>query len=325
MATIRKRGNRWQAEVRIKGVKRTKTWASKAAAQDWALKEEQQIRASNSLEGHDRTVIDAVRRYAKEISPRRKSNKWEQLRAKVWEALPFASTRLAELTSSDISEWRDGRLKEVKPSTVAREMTFLRTVLNQARQEWGWMTHAPASDVKKPEQPAHRDRVISDTEIKDILWGLGYVEGTRPKTKMQQTAVAFLLALETGMRAGELTGLSWDRVDLERRVAHLPKTKNGKKRDVPLSKKAVELFKLLEKGGPVFDFQSGQLSVQFMRGRKRAGLADVTFHDSRHTAVTRLARKLELLDLARMIGHTNPRSLMVYYNPSAEELAKRLD
>lgn len=56
-----------------------------------------------------------------------------------------------------------------------------------------------------------------------------------------------------------------------------------------------------------------------------AKFVDLTFHDARHEACTRLARKLEVLDLARMIGHRDPRSLMIYYNPTASEIAERLD
>ncbi|MDC7252931.1 hypothetical protein NMY25_001792 [Wohlfahrtiimonas chitiniclastica] len=56
-----------------------------------------------------------------------------------------------------------------------------------------------------------------------------------------------------------------------------------------------------------------------------AKFVDLTFYDARHEACTRLARKLEVLDLARMIGHRDPRSLMIYYNPTASEIAERLD
>ena len=55
-----------------------------------------------------------------------------------------------------------------------------------------------------------------------------------------------------------------------------------------------------------------------------AGLENLTFHDTRHEGLTRLARKLDVLDLARMVGHRDPRSLMIYYNATATEIAGRL-
>ena len=69
---------------------------------------------------------------------------------------------------------------------------------------------------------------------------------------------------------------------------------------------------------------SAVASTLFRRARFAAGIHDLTFHDARHEAVSRLAQRLDVLDLARMIGHRDVRSLMVYYNPSAEELADKL-
>jgi len=65
----------------------------------------------------------------------------------------------------------------------------------------------------------------------------------------------------------------------------------------------------------------GQL---FRRACQLAGVTGLTFHDTRHEALTRLARKLEVLDLAQMVGHRDPRSLMIYYNATASEIAGRL-
>lgn len=76
-------------------------------------------------------------------------------------------------------------------------------------------------------------------------------------------------------------------------------------------------------GRPTVSAQTA--SVLFRRARIRAEIDDLTFHDSRHEACTRLARKLDLLDLARMLGHRDLRSLRTYYNPTAVEIAERLD
>lgn len=127
------------------------------------------------------------------------------------------------------------------------------------------------------------------------------------------------------MRSGEIVGLRWDDVDLEGRVAHLPITKNGSARDVPLSLEAVRLLEALPKADPVFDLDSAQRDALWRKLRDRAGVVGLTFHDARHLAVTRLAKKLDVLDLARMVGHKNIQMLMRYYNASASDIAKRLD
>ncbi|KFI24128.1 site-specific integrase, partial [Paenirhodobacter enshiensis] len=130
---------------------------------------------------------------------------------------------------------------------------------------------------------------------------------------------------ETAMRAGEIAGLVWDRVDLTKRVAHLDHTKNGRPRDVPLSSEAVRLLEALPHVDPVFGLESRQLDALWRKLRDRAGVAGLTFHDSRHAAITRLSKKLDVLALARMVGHTDLRQLQTYYNETAEELARRLD
>ena len=67
------------------------------------------------------------------------------------------------------------------------------------------------------------------------------------------------------------------------------------------------------------------MDALFRKYRDKAGIDNLHFHDTRHEAVTRLAKKLDVLDLARMIGHRNLKTLMVYYNATAEELAQKLD
>jgi integrase len=139
------------------------------------------------------------------------------------------------------------------------------------------------------------------------------------------------LALETGMRAGELCGLTWDRVNLQTNVATLPMTKNGSARQVPLSPRAVAVLTALKPDKPgqgdstVLRMNVQQLDAIWRKGRDKAGIADLHFHDSRATAVTRLARKLDILDLARMIGHRDLKSLSVYFRATAEDIAKKLD
>jgi integrase len=112
-------------------------------------------------------------------------------------------------------------------------------------------------------------------------------------------------------------------------VAHLRETKNGTRRDVPLSKRALELLALLpaaEAGRPIFAMSAASLDALFRKARERAGIDGATFHDTRHLAITRLAKKFpNVLDLARMTGHKDLRKLQIYYNETAEAMADLLD
>lgn len=195
------------------------------------------------------------------------------------------------------------------------------------------MTHTEEHFMLKHMWGKHRKSEKSKSASNELLGGreadnrqpqaLDYIEGAPPVTKKQITAYAWLVAIETAMRSGELLSLSADNVFLEKRFVTLVDTKNNDRRDVPLNSKAVGLLSCLPEN--IFDISSNVLSSTFLKARKAAGINDMTFHDSRHEALTNLAQKLHVLDLARVVGHRDPRSLMIYYNPSAEEIAAKLD
>ena len=125
------------------------------------------------------------------------------------------------------------------------------------------------------------------------------------------------------MRLGEIVGLTPD--DVTGRVAHLSLTKNGSARDVPLSKKALELLSEIEREGRYFTMTKQAISRAVSRCARNLGIVGLHFHDTRHQAITDLAKKLTVLELARMVGHSDLRSLMIYYNETAESLAEKLD
>lgn len=135
-----------------------------------------------------------------------------------------------------------------------------------------------------------------------------------------------LLALETAMRRGELLALRWEYVDLKRRVLHLPETKNGTSRNVPLSTQAVAVLEGLPRhiSGRVFDTSETAITEGFQRAAKRTCISNFRFHDLRHEATSRLADRLQMHELGKVTGHKSPRMLMRYYHPRAEDLAKKL-
>lgn len=324
MATYRKRGGKWAAEVRVKGACRSKTFPTKLEAQRWAVDLEHQLGKHPGV-AVSHSLREAMQRYAKEVSPTKKGVRWEVVRLEKLQRDEIADIMLSDLRRHDIQSWIDRQT--ISAGSINRELTLIAAVLREARVQWKWLAENPLLDVKRPKQPAPRDRLISDNEMERLLRALEYDEDLPIRTMRQEMAVAFLLALETAMRQGELWALDWSRVFLKRRFVTLPDTKNGMRRDVALSLRAVELLEKLkpEKTGAVFKCDQASAATIFRRAIEMAGIKNLTFHDSRHTAITRLARKLDVLDLARMVGHRDIRSLQIYYNASAEDIATRLD
>lgn len=326
MASIRKVKDKWLAEVRLKGLSVSKTHPTKIQAQSWAIEQEQKHgKHGGVVKG--KTLKEALRRYALEISPQKKGARWEEIRLKKLEGDPLADILLINLTRDDMQAWIDRRGKQVKAGSVNRELTILSSVLRECRTSWKWMMDNPIIDTRRPKDPPHRDRRISDDEIKRILLALEYEEGCEVITIRQQIAIAFLLAIETAMRQGEIWGLTLDNIHLSKKYVTLPDTKNGTRRDVALSKRAIELLEKLMDGQKkeLFTVSAASAGVIFRRALQMAEIKNLTFHDSRHEAITRLAKKLSLLPLARMVGHRDPRSLMIYYNETASEIAESLD
>lgn len=310
------------------GVRDSCTFPTKAQAEAWAIAREAEILAGSGGLQHDTdyTLVDAMRRYAEHVSISKKGARWEQVRLRSFERnMSFCFNRIADIKADSIARWRDKRLKTVSGSTVRRELTLLSSVFNIAQKEWRWTTENPVHEIIRPKPSRSRSRRVSSEEITLILERLNHAEA-KPETLQQELAIVFLIALETAMRQGEILSLDWADVFLEDRFVHLCDTKNGSARDVPLSTRAVELFGLMQPGhGPVFRLQSGSADTLFRRAVKSQGIENLTFHDSRHEATTRLAKKLDILQLARTIGHKDLRSLMIYYNPTASELAESLD
>ena len=331
VAAFRKRSGGWRAEIVKRGVRESQTFATKAQAVAWATHREAEILASEPgrAVGVSSSLADALKRYKVEVSPTKAGQRWEEVRLeKLLKDLEFVGERLGDITADQIAGWRDLRLKEVAGPSVRREMTLLSSVFEVARREWRWCAANPVREVKRPGSGKPRDRRISPKEEAKLLDRLGYVEGAVPETLQQELAFVFLLASETARRQGELLGLGQGSIFLKERYVRIETTKNGDSRNVPLSLRAVELINLLMRveGGPaLFRLKSGTADAMFRKVRDELGIVDLHFHDTRHEATTRLARKLDMLDLARMTGHRDPRSLLVYYNATATEVAGRLD
>lgn len=325
MSSISPTKTGFRAAVYVLGVRDTKSFRTKREAQAWASARETELRTLAVLEPGDKNTLgDAFDRYTREVAPAHKGEKWETVRLRLFARQLPVDRPVGQITAADIAAWRDMRLKTVAASSVLREMKLLNSVFEVARKEWRWIGLNPVHDVRKPRSPEHRKRTIAWWEIKRQVRAMGYSPRKPIRTVAQATAAAFLVALRTGMRAGELTDLTWDRVHAKH--CHLPVAKSTS-RDVSLSRKAVRVIERMRGWDEelVFGLHSQTLDALFRRYRERAGLEGFTFHDSRHTAATWMARKLEVMDLCKTFGWSNPKMAMVYYNPTAADIADRLD
>lgn len=317
----------WRIQFMVGGVRDGGTFPTAREANEYQARRTAELLAVKSGKvGTVKTLRDALRRYAEEVSPTKRGESKEIIRLAAFErqSLPL-DKKLASLTTADLALWRDSRLAVNARGSVLRDMTLLGSVLEVARREWQWIETNPMRDVKRPANPDHRQRVISGVEVRRMLRAMGYTRGPA-RSVSQAVACAFLLALSTGMRAGEICGLTWCRVRGDH--VRLLETKNGTARDVPLSTVGRRIVARMEGFDAVlvFGITSQTLDALFRKYRDRAGLAGFTFHDTRHTAATRLALsgKVQALELCAIMGWKNPRQAMVYFNPTASQLAARL-
>ena len=329
MATPKKtKAGTWGVQIEVRGFRESATFPTKREADAWAARRKTEIVALATGNGGEvRTLRDALRRYAREVSPTKRGESKEIIRLSAFErqSLPF-DKKLGQVTTADLALWRDSRLAVNARGSVLRDMTLLGSVLEVARREWQWIGSNPMRDVKRPANPDHREVVIHGWQVRLMLRALGYTPRGPVASMGHAVAMAFLLALSTGMRAGEIAGLTWDRVRGDH--VRLLETKNGSARDVPLSSVARRIIGRMQGFDTVlvFGISSQVLDALFRRHRDRAGLEGFTFHDSRHTAATRLAmsRRVDVLELCRIMGWKNPKQAMTYFNPTASQLAARL-
>lgn len=357
MAQIVKRGDfQWRARIRVKGFPdQSRTFELREDAVKWARATERELETAGFVdrrEAESTLLRSVLERYMGEVTPKKKSAEMETVKIRMLLAdsvLP--KLKMTAINTTTIAAWRDRRAEQVGPSSVIRELGILSAILNHARREWNIHIENPIRDVRRPPTPKARDRRLSAQEEIYLLAALSEpgrnAQGTFKKGGCRNPWLAPLvqLAIETAMRKGEMLTMQWHHVDLERQVAHLPETKNGDARDVPLSTRAVAILQSLprSKDDHVFPITSMAAKLGFTRAVKRAQakyqhdqadagkraspafLHDLHFHDLRHEAISRLAEKLtNVLELSAVSGHRDLRMLKRYYHPKAEDLAKKL-
>lgn len=336
MAYLRKMKNGWRAEVQRQGVRESKVLPTKAAAQAWAAQAEADILRGAAGGLPDKTLADALLEYERKVTAHKRSqvNEGRRIASLLRDQPALCAQVMHQITAGDIAAWRDARRAQVADSTVVREANMLRNVWTVAINEWGWCRDNPWPKVKLPAEAMARTRRTSWREVRSIVRLLGYRTGVAPVSASEMAAWAYLVAQHTALRAGEVRALARSTVDLERRVftlvAHKTMEKAGVRR-VPLTRKAARLLRVLDAAAlaagrdEYLPISAASLDVLFRRARDRLLLQDLHFHDSRADALTRMARRVDVMTLARISGHMDLRQLLTaYYRDSAEDIAGRL-
>ena len=330
MAHIRKVPNGYRVEVARNGVRKSRTFETKSAATQWGAAEETEILSVKRGALPKKTFADALIRYRDEISPTKKGGSWEVKRINAFlRNYPATSARIiSQLDSADMTAWRDDRLKKVTRGSVQRDTNLLSHVFTVARTAWKWCKESPLVGVDAPGDNPSRVRLPQMSEVRRILRWLGYKTGATPQTKQAEVALAYLISLRTAMRSGEILSLTRKRIDVAGRFASVPhKTQRltGRPREVPLSRHGLRVLAPLLHGFR-WTVSDGSRDALFRKATRSLLIPDLTFHDARADALTRFARKVDVMQLAKISGHKDLRILLeTYYRVTPAEIAANLD
>ena len=329
MATITKtKFNTYRVQIRRSGLPPIyQSFKTKEQALAWVRKTEYELDTGVHLSKEDTeriTFCELATRYIHEVSPKKKGFKQEGYRLNKI-IREFKDFRMHQIKSMHIAAYRDILLKQgYAPASVLNDLSLISQVFEMSIKEWGIpLPNNPCRNIKKPRVTNQRSRTLTKEEEALLLH---YAN----KSKAMLLSHLITLALETGMRLGELLSLTWNNVYIEKRFAYLPDTKNGTSRYVPLSSKAIQAFGNIKRHpdtNRIFWTWTHNRAVQnvWQRICIKAGIEDLHFHDLRHTATTRLSEKLpNILELSSVTGHKDLRMLKRYYHPKAEELALKL-
>ena len=273
------------------------------------------------------TIRKRGNRYHVQISPSHKGQQVEAYRLRTLKK-HLGALRLIHLTNKEIASYRDDRLKEVSPSSLKRELTILSRVLTIASRDWGIsIPQNPVKMISLPKADKARTRRLEAGEKERLL----------QSTNLELHRI-IVLALETGMRRGEILSIKKSHIDFNKSVLFIPSTKTDTPRSIPLSSAAITSLRdqlrasQSESSGviplherPLFTYSLRGLSGAFLRLCRRLNIENLHFHDLRHEATSRLFEKgLNPVEVATITGHKDTKMLMRYTHLRAEDLVGRL-
>lgn len=349
MATIQERKGRngvtvYRVRVRVKGHPvQTKTFARKTDAKAWAQSQEETLRAVQAFGSSayaKRPLSELIDRYIAVELPKHNTNRDYTRTQLMWWRNEIGDTPLKDVSPALLGSCRDklsqekhtshkygakNGAKRKAPATVLRYMMALSHVFTVACKEWGWLSVNPMANVKKPSKLQKRVRFLDDDERARLLDACS-------KSECKYLLPVVVIALSTGARYNEIMSLRWRDVDLERGVARLEKTKNGERRALPLTHKALEAVQQLhdaahpDRKSLLFGRSDGLAPMAIQKYWKsaldEAGIDDFRFHDLRHCAASYLAMNgATLAEIAEVLGHKTLQMVKRYAHLSDQHTA----
>ena len=266
------------------------------------------------------TLGQLVERYRDTVSVKKRGSDVERIVLAAFLRHPICRKRLSEIGPEDFAAYRDERLKTVKPSTLKRELSPLHNMFAVASDEWGLpFRENPLDKVRLKTIPHNRERRLKDGELDKLV-----IAARSCRNRLIGPIV--LLAIETGMRRGEILNMRWEHIQRHTFALIIPHTKNGHSRSIPLTTGAIEILDgVAKQEARVFPLSANAFRLAWERLRARAGATDLHFHDLRHEAISRFFEKgLNVPEVALISGHRDPRMLFRYTHPKPRAIADKL-
>ena len=314
MATIRKRLNKYQVQVRTQGQHLSKSFKNLQDAKRWSVFNENKILLGNELQSLSKKLLlqDLIIKYIDEVTPLKKGHIVETQRLRRLLKEPMVNQKVYQLKTKDFLEFKQRRIKDGN-RTCTYDLVLLHHIYNTAIKQWCYpIPHNPLSNIQKPRCNPPRERRLNDNEAKYIL-------NHQFKNKNMNNIIE--LAIETGMRKSEILSITKD--DVKDNCIYLSDTKNNSPRKIPLTKKVKEIIK---KSILPYSISSNAVRLNWYRMTKRAGIVDLHFHDLRHEAISRFFEKgLSIPEVSLISGHKDVRQLMRYTHLKIEGLINKLN
>ena len=306
MAVIEARGRGYRARVRIKGFPpQSAAFQRLTDARRWAQQTEAAIREGRHFktsEAKKHTAGELIDRYIRDVIPLKKRNSQGTQKAQLlWWKGQIGAYLLCNVTPALLVECKDRlafseeeRKVARSPSTVVRYLAVMSHAFTLAVKDWCWMEDSPMRRVTRPREPRGRVRFLSDEERARLL-------SACRSAQCPYLYAVVVLALSTGMRQGEIMNLRWSDVDLVKMRIILQDTKNGERRNVPLTGHALQEIEKLSKvrridTNRVFpntnygeNARPYEIRKSWNTALKKSEVEDFRFHDLRHTTASFLA------------------------------------
>ncbi|MDP6710417.1 MAG: site-specific integrase [Pelagibacteraceae bacterium] len=315
MSYIRKMGKHWQCLVRVQHHPNlSKTFKHFNDAKRWGNETELKIRREDA--GIAKIKFPSFRdislRYLNEVSIHKKCHRDERYTINTFSREAWSEYPINKITPLIIGRYRDKQRETNKDNTINRKLDVVSTIYTTCKKEWGYPVINPVLSIRRPKMPEVRTRRLSDKEINLLL------KGNRT-SEMLRTIIA--LALETGMRQGEILRIHPEHIKGNTLFIPIAKTKP---RTIPLTKRALEILKYAKLP---FNIKQDPVTKGFKKLCRHYGIKNAKFHDLRKNSLTDFmkVKKLSVPETMLIAGHSDPRMLLrIYNNLKVEDVAKKL-